>query len=87
MQVLHHVRLPLVNARFLISTVGDEPLIKGNPECRDLVDEAKNYLLLPNERQHMQGPRTRPRKPLRYGEVLYAGWSCDINIIYNYELL
>jgi hypothetical protein len=65
--------LPLVNARFLISTVGDEPLIKGNPECRDLVDEAKNYLLLPNERQHMQGPRTRPRKPLRYGEVLYAG--------------
>lgn len=44
---------------------------------RDLVDEAKNYLLLPQERPLMQGPRTRPRKPIRCGEVLFAGryWS------------
>jgi len=41
--------------------------------CRDLVDEAKNYLLLPQERPQMQGPRTRPRKPIRCGEVLFAG--------------
>ncbi len=41
--------------------------------CRDLVDEAKNYLLLPQERPLMQGPRTRPRKPIRCGEVLFAG--------------
>ena len=40
---------------------------------RDLVDEAKNYLLLPQERPLMQGPRTRPRKPIRCGEVLFAG--------------
>lgn len=43
---------------------------------RDLVDEAKNYLLLPQERPLMQGPRTRPRKPIRCGEVLFAG-RCD----------
>ena len=42
---------------------------------RDLVDEAKNYLLLPQERPLMQGPRTRPRKPIRCGEVLFAGES------------
>lgn len=37
------------------------------------MDEAKNYLLLPQERPLMQGPRTRPRKPIRCGEVLFAG--------------
>lgn len=44
---------------------------------RDLVDEAKNYLLLPQERPLMQGPRTRPRKPIRCGEVLFAGKEGD----------
>ena len=48
-------------------------LIKSDEACRDLVDEAKNYLLLPQERPHMQGPRTKPRKPIRRGEVLFAG--------------
>lgn len=47
--------------------------------CRDLVDEAKNYLLLPQERPLMQGPRTRPRKPIRCGEVLFAGRCIIIN--------
>ncbi|KAG7257843.1 hypothetical protein CRUP_024993 [Coryphaenoides rupestris] len=73
-QVLQHVRLPLLSPKFLVGTVGSDPLIKSDEECRDLVDEAKNYLLLPQERPLMQGPRTRPRKPIRCGEVLFAGW-------------
>jgi kelch-like protein 20 len=44
-----------------------------------LVDEAKNYLLLPQERPLMKGPRTRPRKPIRCGEVLFAG--LDLNVL------
>nr|UZC49391.1 kelch-like protein [Carassius auratus]UZH44906.1 kelch-like protein [Carassius gibelio]WEX30196.1 Kelch-like protein 20b-A [Carassius auratus]WEX30294.1 Kelch-like protein 20b-A [Carassius gibelio] len=54
--------------------------------CRDLVDEAKNYLLLPQERPLMQGPRTRPRKPIRCGEVLFAvgGW-CSGDAISSVE--
>ncbi|XP_042637750.1 kelch-like protein 20 [Orycteropus afer afer] len=72
-QVLQHVRLPLLSPKFLVGTVGSDPLIKSDEECRDLVDEAKNYLLLPQERPLMQGPRTRPRKPIRCGEVLFAG--------------
>lgn len=56
-----------------MGTVGADMLIKSDDACRDLVDEAKNYLLLPQERPHMQGPRTRPRKPIRRGEVLFAG--------------
>uniref|UniRef100_A0A8C0VKM0 Kelch-like protein 20 n=1 Tax=Cyanistes caeruleus TaxID=156563 RepID=A0A8C0VKM0_CYACU len=49
-QVLQHVRLPLLSPKFLVGTVGSDPLIKSDEECRDLVDEAKNYLLLPQER-------------------------------------
>ncbi len=61
------MRLPLCNPKFLVGTVGADTLIKADESCRELVDEAKNYLLLPQERPMMQGPRTRPRKPIRYG--------------------
>ena len=84
-EVLQHVRLPLCNPKFLVGTVSNDALIKSDSECRDLVDEAKNYLLLPQERPMMQGPRTRSRKPARYGEVLYAGvflfTSCFIRLL------
>lgn len=122
LQVLEHVRLPLLSPKFLVGTVGSDLLIKSDEvnsfmgsyifsfilcrfngkiyckelwknilkvggksltsihcfilscqACRDLVDEAKNYLLLPQERPLMQGPRTRPRKPIKTGEVLFAG--------------
>ena len=77
--MLQHVRLPLLSPKFLVGTVSADHLIKSDESCRDLVDEAKNYLLLPQERPHMQGPRTRPRKPIRRGEVLFAGkgWNND----------
>ncbi|KAI1236499.1 hypothetical protein IHE44_0014749 [Lamprotornis superbus] len=78
-QVLQHVRLPLLSPKFLVGTVGSDPLIKSDEECRDLVDEAKNYLLLPQERPLMQGPRTRPRKPIRLG-----GW-CSGDAISSVE--
>uniref|UniRef100_A0A2I3NDN9 Kelch-like protein 20 n=4 Tax=Boreoeutheria TaxID=1437010 RepID=A0A2I3NDN9_PAPAN len=85
-EVLQHVRLPLLSPKFLVGTVGSDPLIKSDEECRDLVDEAKNYLLLPQERPLMQGPRTRPRKPIRCGEVLFAvgGW-CSGDAISSVE--
>ncbi|KAJ8039550.1 Kelch-like protein 20 [Holothuria leucospilota] len=74
--ILQHVRIPLLSPKFLVGTVSRDPLIKSDEACRDLVDEAKNYLLLPQERPLMQGPRTQPRKPIRCGEVLFAvgGW-------------
>lgn len=83
-QVLQHVRLPLLNPKFLVGTVGSDLLIKSDEACRDLVDEAKNYLLLPQERPLMQGPRTKPRKPIRRGEVLFAGTGHCANLIVSY---
>jgi kelch-like protein 20 len=68
-----------MSPKFLVGTVGSDLLIKSDETCRDLVDEAKNYLLLPQERPLMQGPRTRPRKPIRCGEVLFAG-KCKLHI-------
>ncbi|OWA50514.1 Kelch-like protein 20 [Hypsibius exemplaris] len=63
--VLENIRLCLVASKFLVNTVDHEPLVKSDKRCREIVDEAKNYqILLPAERSEMQGPRTRPRKPM-----------------------
>lgn len=84
--VLQHVRLSQLNAKFLVGTVGSDILVKSDEACRDLVDEAKNYLLLPQERAQMIGPRFRPRKPVRRGEILFAvgGW-CSGDAISSVE--
>lgn len=84
--VLQHVRLSQLTAKFLVGTVGSDLLIKSDEACRDLVDEAKNYLLLPQERPLMVGPRFRARKPVRRGEVLFAvgGW-CSGDAIASVE--
>lgn len=106
-QVFEHVRFPLMNAKYLVAKVGCEPLVRQDPSSRDIIDEAKNYLLLPQERLQMQvsdvgsayrvrfvikvflskGPRTRPRKPVKYGEVLFAvgGW-CSGDAINSVEM-
>ncbi|CAM2708272.1 unnamed protein product [Rotaria socialis] len=41
-KILEHVRFPLMSARFLVNTVSSDPLIRS--------DQAKYYLLLPQER-------------------------------------
>lgn len=84
--VLQHVRLSQLSAKFLVGTVSADLLVKSDESCRDLVDEAKNYLLLPQERAQMIGPRFRARKPVRRGEVLFAvgGW-CSGDAISSVE--
>lgn len=67
--------------KFLVGIVGNEVLVRSNESCRDLVDEAKNYMLLPLDRANMQNPRTRQRKPIKCGEVLFAGSQC--NVLFN----
>lgn len=87
--VLKHVRLPLLDRAYLVSKVGLEPLIRQNEDCRDLVDEAKDYLLLPEQRSQLSGPRTTPRRPMRSDEVLFAvgGWCSGdaISLVEKYN--
>ena len=45
----------------LIFCVTFQPLIKTSHACRDLLDEAKKYLLRPDLRTHLQTSRTKPR--------------------------
>ncbi|KAH7702251.1 kelch-like protein 20-like protein [Aphelenchoides avenae] len=85
-KVFENVRLPVCSPKFIVNVVSTDPLIKSNITCRDLVDEAKNYLLLPSERPDRQCKRTKPRKPSMYGQLLYAvgGW-CSGDAIASVE--
>lgn len=86
-QLMSYVRLPLLDTKFLVTKVGNDPLIKQDQTCRDLIDEAKDYHLLPSDRSSMQGPRTKPRKPFLMVEVLFAvgGW-CSGDAISSVEM-
>ncbi|VVC25222.1 BTB/Kelch-associated,BTB-kelch protein,BTB/POZ domain,Kelch repeat type 1,Kelch-type beta [Cinara cedri] len=77
-KVLQHVRLPLINPKFLIRTVASDRLIRSDEECKSLIDEAKDYLLLPEERSLIQGPRTRHRIPTRKGELLFVAGGLTV---------
>lgn len=59
--LLAAVRLPFIHPSYLLNVVDNEELIKSSEACRDLVNEAKRYHMLPHARQEMQTPRTRPR--------------------------
>lgn len=87
--VMKHVRLPLLERSYLVSKVSTEPLVRQNDRCRDLVDEAKDYLLLPEQRAQLQGPRTVPRRPMRSDDVLFAvgGWCSGdaISLVEKYN--
>ncbi|KAK6051081.1 BTB And Kelch, partial [Cooperia oncophora] len=69
--LMEHVRLPLCQPKFLVSTVSKDALVMADVTCRNLLDEAKNHQLLQlstYERPVMQGTLTRPRKSLSFGE-------------------
>ena len=55
--------------------LGMMPEVRSCERCRDLVDEAKNFLLLPDDGSRIAPELTQPRQPLR-SAVLYAvgGW-------------
>lgn len=60
--ILENVRMPLVSKDYLLSKIDSEPLIRANMACRDLLDEAKNYYLVPDRRAQIRTTRMKPRK-------------------------
>ena len=60
--LLRAVRLPLLSPSFLATEVETHQYVKKSLECRDLLDEAKNFHLMPD--QYWHNPRTcfQPRK-------------------------
>lgn len=64
-KLLAYVRLPMLDPQYIIQRVQPEHLIKTSLECRDLIDEAKDYHLLPTYRESIKyTPRCQKR---RYG--------------------
>lgn len=60
-ELLTKVRMPLLTPHYLTDRVATEELIRTSHRCRDLVDEAKDYHLMPERRPLLQSFRTRPR--------------------------
>ena len=62
-QLMKHVRLSLLPVKYLIKEVDTCDLVKRSLQCRDFVDEAKQYHLVPEERSFMDATeRMVPRK-------------------------
>lgn len=71
-ELLKNVRLPLISPQYLCDKVSTDELIKSNLACRDLVDEAKDYHLMPERRCKLQSIRTKPRRWSEAAGLIYA---------------
>ncbi|BFZ23237.1 hypothetical protein BsWGS_26276 [Bradybaena similaris] len=60
-ELMVKVRLPLLTPQYLSDKVATEDVIKNSLQCRDLLDEARDYHLMPERRLLMQTFKTRPR--------------------------
>lgn len=59
--LLAQVKLPLLSKDFIMNLVDKEPLVKRNLKCRDLLDDAKNYHLQPENHSKLRSRRTLKR--------------------------
>ncbi|XP_055520679.1 kelch-like protein 18 [Leucoraja erinacea] len=71
-QLLSKVRLPLCRPQFLTDRVQQDDLVRCCHKCRDLVDEAKDYHLMPERRPHLPSFKTRPRCCTSIAGLIYA---------------
>ncbi len=81
-ELLAVVRLPFIHPSYLLNVVDNEELIKSSEACRDLVNEAKRYHMLPHARQEMQTPRTRPR--LSAGQTFHVLVLICLSLVSRY---
>lgn len=86
-ELLGHVRLALMKPQFLVHNVGENEFVKRSHSCRDLVDRAKNYLLLPLKRDAFEDICCTPRKPCNKKEwaVFVVGGWCTGDAISTVE--
>ncbi|XP_052253854.1 kelch-like protein 18 [Dreissena polymorpha] len=66
------VRLPLLTPQFLSDRVASEDLVKSSHKCRDLLDEARDYHLMPERRPLLQTFKARPRCCSDVPGIIYA---------------
>ncbi|KAM4026906.1 LOW QUALITY PROTEIN: kelch-like protein 18 [Anomaloglossus baeobatrachus] len=71
-ELLTKIRLPLCRPQFLTDRVQQDDLVRCCHKCRDLVDEAKDYHLMPERRPHLLAFKTRPRCCTSIAGLIYA---------------
>lgn len=72
-ELLALVRLPLLSPLYITDRVGTEDMIRYSLQCRDLVDEALTFHLIPERRALMQSFRTEPRVCEVKGYIFVVG--------------
>nr|XP_046908347.1 kelch-like protein 18 [Dermatophagoides farinae] len=70
--LMRQVRLPLLYPEYLTDVVLGNKLVRQSLECRDLIDEAKDFHLLPARRESIARERTRPRSGHHVQGSIYA---------------
>jgi len=70
--LLVKVRLPLLTPQFLADKVATEELIRSSHQCRDLLDEARDYHLMPERRPLLKSFKATPRCCKDLVGVIYA---------------
>nr|XP_026691235.1 kelch-like protein 18 [Ciona intestinalis] len=71
-ELLQHIRLPLLRPQFLTDVIQMDAAIKSCLRCRDLVDKAKDYHLMPDRRSDFPPNMVRPRYCTEIHEMIYA---------------
>jgi len=70
--LLVQVRLPLLTPQFLADKVSSEEMIRSSHQCRDLLDEARDYHLMPERRPLLRSFKSKPRCCKDLVGVIYA---------------
>ncbi|XP_053872752.1 kelch-like protein 18 isoform X1 [Malaclemys terrapin pileata] len=71
-EILSKIRLPLCRPQFLTDRVQQDDLVRYCHKCWDLVNEAKDYHLMPERRLHLPAFKTRPRCCTSIAGLIYA---------------
>lgn len=79
--VLQHVRLPLLTPYFIHDVVEKTAAVMESADCRNLVEEAKTYHLLPDRRSGLTGERTRSRKSAGTTQVIVSVGGEDDKVV------
>ena len=70
--LLEQVRLCLLPPQYLSDRVLGEEIVHSNILCRDLIDEAKDYMLMPERRKQVKSFRTSPRRCSEAAGLVYV---------------
>lgn len=62
--LIRFIRMPLIRRDYLVDIIGSDSLIRSNLTCRDMLDEAKNCYLKPDQGARFRSDRMKPRKAM-----------------------